>query len=81
MQWAKHFMARALGLILVPIILYMFFFSIHFQILSKSGEGDGFMSTEFRQTLRGKHQINDMPIGIIFFPYHTSSYYKIIINL
>src|SRR5947199_7548719 len=57
-------MARVLGLIIVPVTLYMFFFSIHFLILSNSGDGDGFMSTEFKQTLRGNYQMKDMPIGM-----------------
>nr|CAG8580936.1 5957_t:CDS:2 [Entrophospora candida] len=65
-QWTKHFMARALGLIIVPIALYMFFFSIHFLILSNSGDGDGFMSTEFRQTLNGNYRTKDTPIDVAY---------------
>ncbi|CAJ0626172.1 6893_t:CDS:2 [Entrophospora sp. SA101] len=65
-QWTKHFMARALGLIIVPIALYMFFFSIHFLILSNSGDGDGFMSTEFRQTLNGNYKTKDTPIDVAY---------------
>lgn len=52
--WMRHFMARALCLILLPILLYMWMFWIHFAILSNSGEGDGFMSSEFQHTLRGR---------------------------
>ena len=50
----KHFFARALCLILIPMIFYMSMFGIHFAILNKSGEGDGFMSSEFQHTLRGR---------------------------
>lgn len=50
----RHFMARALCLILVPALFYMFMFWIHFAILSGSGDGDGFMSSEFQHTLRGR---------------------------
>lgn len=52
--WIRHFMARALCLIVIPIAFYMFMFWIHFAILSNSGEGDGFMSSEFQHTLRGR---------------------------
>lgn len=51
----KHFAARALCLIVVPIVFYMFMFAIHFALLGSSGEGDGFMSSEFQHTLGGRH--------------------------
>ncbi|TDL15830.1 glycosyltransferase family 39 protein [Rickenella mellea] len=50
----KHFMARALCLIVVPILFYMAMFEIHFLILENSGDGDGFMSSEFQHTLGGR---------------------------
>lgn len=53
--WIRHFMARALCLIVVPMLFYMFMFWIHFAILSNSGDGDGFMSSEFQHTLRGRY--------------------------
>jgi len=52
--WMRHFMARALCLIFVPIVFYMFMFEIHFLLLQNSGEGDGFMSSEFQHTLGGR---------------------------
>jgi dolichyl-phosphate-mannose-protein mannosyltransferase len=52
--WIKHICARALCLILVPIVFYMVMFEIHFLILENSGEGDGFMSAEFQHTLGGR---------------------------
>ncbi|EGO30163.1 glycosyltransferase family 39 protein [Serpula lacrymans var. lacrymans S7.9] len=52
--WMKHFFARALCLIVVPLLFYMAMFEIHFLILGSSGEGDGFMSSEFQQTLGGR---------------------------
>jgi len=51
----KHFMARAICLILIPVFFYMFMFQIHFMLLGSSGDGDGFMSSEFQQTLGGHH--------------------------
>ncbi|KAI8984895.1 glycosyltransferase family 39 protein [Trametes punicea] len=52
--WIKHFIARAICLILIPLIFYMSMFGIHFLILTNSGDGDGFMSSEFLHTLRGR---------------------------
>jgi dolichyl-phosphate-mannose-protein mannosyltransferase len=52
--WIRHFIARALCLIVLPVLFYMWMFWIHFAILSNSGEGDGFMSSEFQHTLRGR---------------------------
>jgi dolichyl-phosphate-mannose-protein mannosyltransferase len=50
----KHFLARALCLIVIPIFFYMAMFAIHFQILQNSGDGDGFMSSPFQHTLGGR---------------------------
>ncbi|KAI0092678.1 glycosyltransferase family 39 protein [Irpex rosettiformis] len=52
--WTRHFVARAICLILIPITFYMFMFWIHFLILSNAGDGDGFMSSEFQHTLNGR---------------------------
>lgn len=53
-QWIRHFFARALCLIVVPTVFYMAMFQIHFLILNTTGEGDGFMSSEFQHTLSGR---------------------------
>ncbi|GJJ07822.1 hypothetical protein Clacol_002027 [Clathrus columnatus] len=50
----RHFMARAICLIAVPVLFYMAMFQIHFLILQNSGDGDGFMSSEFQHTLGGR---------------------------
>lgn len=52
--WMRHFIARALCLIVLPTIFYMAMFEIHFLILNGSGDGDGFMSSEFQHTLGGR---------------------------
>ncbi|CAO1631310.1 unnamed protein product [Sympodiomycopsis kandeliae] len=49
----KHFFARALGLIVVPIFVYLFWFWAHFKVLTRSGPGDSFMSSQFQETLEG----------------------------
>ncbi|KAK2749727.1 hypothetical protein FQN55_002963 [Onygenales sp. PD_40] len=50
-KFTKHFCARAFGLIIVPFFFYLFWFQIHFAVLTKSGPGDDFMTPEFQQTL------------------------------
>ncbi|KAK8139876.1 glycosyltransferase family 39 protein [Apiospora sp. TS-2023a] len=50
-DFGKHFAARAFGLIIMPFIFYLFWFQVHFSILSRSGPGDDFMSPEFQETL------------------------------
>ncbi|KAG9303275.1 hypothetical protein G9A89_013601 [Geosiphon pyriformis] len=52
-QFRRHFFARAIGLIFIPIVIYLFWFYIHFAILNTSGPGDAFMSPEFQETLHG----------------------------
>lgn len=46
--FAKHFMARALCLIVIPVSIYCFFFYIHFKTLNLSGSGASFMSPQFQ---------------------------------
>ena len=54
----RHLVARILGLIVLPCLVYLITFAIHFAILTNSGDGDGFMSAEFQHTLRG-HEMAD----------------------
>ncbi|KTW29341.1 hypothetical protein T552_01296 [Pneumocystis carinii B80] len=51
--FAKHFIARAISLIIFPFILYLLWFYIHFTVLSKTGPGDRFMTPSFQETLDG----------------------------
>lgn len=37
----------------IPIIIYLFMFKIHFDVLSREGEGSGFMTSKFRSVLEG----------------------------
>ncbi|KFY84088.1 hypothetical protein V500_09585 [Pseudogymnoascus sp. VKM F-4518 (FW-2643)] len=50
-DFGKHFAARAFGLIFVPFLFYLFWFQVHFSILTKSGPGDDFMTPQFQETL------------------------------
>ncbi|KAG7192831.1 Dolichyl-phosphate-mannose--protein mannosyltransferase 4 [Scheffersomyces spartinae] len=47
----KHINARLWCLVIVPFFVYLFWFYLHFAILTKSGPGDSFMSAEFQETL------------------------------
>jgi dolichyl-phosphate-mannose-protein mannosyltransferase len=51
MEFGKHFAARAVGFIIVPFFFYLFWFQVHFAILTRSGPGDDFMTPEFQETL------------------------------
>ena len=50
-DFGKHFLARLFGLIVVPFFFYLFWFQVHFAILTRSGPGDDFMSPGFQETL------------------------------
>lgn len=58
---AAHFAARGAVLLGVPIVLYIVFFSIHFQLLRREGDGSAFMTSAFRSTLAG----NNIPKDIV----------------
>ncbi|ORZ26890.1 Dolichyl-phosphate-mannose-protein mannosyltransferase-domain-containing protein [Lobosporangium transversale] len=62
--WLDHFLARAVCLILVPVIVYMFMFEIHFLLLASSGDGDGFMSAPFQMTLG--YSLKDSPLAVAY---------------
>lgn len=47
----KHIVARAMCLIVLPLSIFLFWFWVHFRVLSHSGPGDAFMSPEFQATL------------------------------
>ncbi|KAG0340686.1 hypothetical protein BG004_006307 [Podila humilis] len=62
--WMKHFMARAVFLIALPIAIYMVIFEIHFLLLAKGGDGDGFMSAPFQMTLG--HSLQESPLSVAY---------------
>ncbi|XP_064602855.1 protein O-mannosyl-transferase 2-like isoform X1 [Liolophura sinensis] len=64
---AAQFAARVACLILLPVILYMAFFAVHFTVLSKSGNGDGFFSSAFQSQLEGNKLYNiSMPENVAY---------------
>ena len=62
MRYLNHFLARVLGLILIPISVYIFSFWLHFTILNRSGPGDAQMSSLFQAQLVGNN-FHTSPIG------------------
>ncbi|OLY85455.1 Dolichyl-phosphate-mannose-protein mannosyltransferase 1 [Smittium mucronatum] len=61
----NHFLARAVGLIVVPLSVYVFWFYIHYVLLYKSGSGNSFMSPEFQTTI-GNMDIVSTPRDIYY---------------
>ncbi|KAI5959920.1 PMT1 [Candida pseudojiufengensis] len=57
--WGQFF-ARGIILLGIPIIIYLVSFAIHFNVLSKEGDGGAFMSSAFRAGLEG----NKIPTNI-----------------
>ena len=52
-SYVKHFAARFVALLIIPLALYLLWFWIHFAILTRSGGySDNYMSDEFQQTLQ-----------------------------
>jgi len=61
---AAHLGFRVIGLIVIPLMVYMFSFWIHFLILENSGPGDAQMSSLFQANLRGTEVGKDSPLEI-----------------
>lgn len=56
----KHFFARFSLLAIVPIIIYLSLYYLHFALLPLSGPGDAHMSIPFQKTLKGSVILSDM---------------------
>jgi len=63
----RHFAARAAGLIVLPLVVYLSFFWIHFTILTHSGTGDTFMSPQFQESLAGNELLINSIGEVCFF--------------
>ncbi|KAJ5231964.1 hypothetical protein N7468_004920 [Penicillium chermesinum] len=61
---ATHLFARIGGLIVIPLLVYLCSFYLHFLILSNSGPGDAQMSSLFQANLRGTEVGKDSPLEV-----------------
>lgn len=61
----RHFLSRVFGLIIVPIIIYVISFQIHFHILNRSGPGDANMSSLFQAGLLGSN-MSSSPVELAY---------------
>jgi dolichyl-phosphate-mannose-protein mannosyltransferase len=52
-SYIRHWIARAIGLIVIPLMVYLASFKLHFIILNHSGPGDAQMSSLFQANLVG----------------------------
>lgn len=52
-KYVLHWALRVVGLMVVPFTVYVLSFVVHFKVLSRSGPGDGSISTLFQATLDG----------------------------
>lgn len=57
--FARHFVARAACLIVIPVTFYVFMFGIHLLILRNAGNAAGFVSPELASTLNGNTVITE----------------------
>ena len=65
-ELATHVATRVLGLIVLPLMVYMFSFYIHFLVLENSGPGDAQMSSLFQANLRGTEVGKDSPLEVAY---------------
>ncbi|KAJ8061805.1 hypothetical protein OCU04_009598 [Sclerotinia nivalis] len=65
-ELAAHLGIRVITLIVIPILVYMLSFAIHFTILENSGPGDAQMSSLFQANLKGTEVGKDSPLEIAY---------------
>jgi dolichyl-phosphate-mannose-protein mannosyltransferase len=61
-KYLSHWIARIVCLIIIPAIIYITSFALHFGLLYKSGSGDAQMSSLFQANLEG-NSMSDNPLG------------------
>ncbi|KOS22093.1 Dolichyl-phosphate-mannose--protein mannosyltransferase 2 [Escovopsis weberi] len=61
---AAHFVTRVVGLIVVPCLIYLLCFALHFAILDHTGPGDAQMSSLFQANLKGTEVGKNSPLEI-----------------
>ncbi|CCH59581.1 hypothetical protein TBLA_0B07650 [Henningerozyma blattae CBS 6284] len=69
-KYIKHWLIRIIDLIIIPFLIYLFCFKLHFALLYKSGTGDGSTNTLFQINLQN-NKIELGPRNIAFGSYVT----------
>ena len=64
-QWLRRLSSLAI-LLIIPAIVYMSVFAVHFALLTQSGQGDAFMPVKFQATLQGNANY-DPTVHLSFF--------------
>ncbi|KAJ1970068.1 Protein O-mannosyltransferase 2 [Dimargaris xerosporica] len=64
-KYAYHWTARIAALIVLPVLIYLLCFKIHFLLLHRSGPGDATMSSLFQSQL-GRSNLKDNPLNIAY---------------
>ncbi|KAJ2227186.1 Protein O-mannosyltransferase 2 [Coemansia sp. RSA 485] len=63
--YGKHWVTRAVSLILVPLVIYIACFWVHFHLLYRAGTGDHKLSAKFQAHLKG-NKLNTQPYDITY---------------
>jgi dolichyl-phosphate-mannose-protein mannosyltransferase len=63
---SAHLITRIVGLIIIPFLIYLLSFALHFAILDKSGPGDAQMSSLFQANLKGTEVGKNSPLEIAY---------------
>lgn len=63
---SAHLATRIVGLIIVPFLIYLLSFALHFAILDRSGPGDAQMSSLFQANLKGTNVGKNSPLEIVY---------------
>jgi len=64
MTLAAHVVSRVVALIVIPFLVFMLSFAVHFAILNRSGPGDAQMSSLFQANLRGSDVGRNAPLEV-----------------
>ena len=75
----RHFAARAIAFIALPLFIYLSVFWVHLSLLTNSGTGDTFMSPAFQETLRGNELLLNSQGSFILTPNRPASAYADIV--
>ncbi|POS79125.1 dolichyl-phosphate-mannose-protein mannosyltransferase [Diaporthe helianthi] len=65
-ELGAHLAARVVGLIILPFLIYMLSFAVHFAVLTDSGPGDAQMSSLFQANLRGTEVGQNSPLEVAY---------------